>query len=136
MERTRILPDLFADGAVVDKGGDESTVGLGGTKNRLDAIGCGQNNRGALAFLRGELAWRIYHIKAEQGDAVTLAGEKDAAGPHAVRQLLGLVRLGAGPNLGAAGGERVNDTRAGAEHINRHGRPAWQLPRRHQRRKQ
>src|SRR6516164_1470514 len=81
MNRTRILPKLFADRAEIDKAGDQGAVGLRSAKQRAGAIGRGQY-QGRLATELGRVfSRRIAQIETWQRCAPALAAKEDTSGP-------------------------------------------------------
>ena len=57
--RTRILAQLFADGAVIDETAEQDAVGGDGAEQGARAVGGGQDQGGAAASLAAVVAWGV-----------------------------------------------------------------------------
>lgn len=134
MDGPRLLEELLADAAEIDKARHEDAAGLGSVEQRPGAIGRRQHQGALMTHVAGKVGGRIAQVKAVDGSAATFAAQKRclALGGQLVRKSLRLLDRGHGPNGRATRRQGVNDRRAGAEHVNHNGHSAPQLLRRNQ----
>src|SRR5207248_6966178 len=93
-DRTRLVPQLFADGAVVDEGGYQGAGGARTAEQGARAVGRGQHQGDAAAGARCEAARRVAQVKAWDRQSAAFAGQQHPPGQHRARQRPGFVDLG------------------------------------------